>query len=51
MLVLVLVLAEPGLAAESPSPATTEDTQPVAGSFRLSQVRILGVPGPSRWRC
>ncbi|PZV02188.1 MAG: mechanosensitive ion channel protein [Cyanobium sp.] len=41
---LLLVIVQPGLSAESPGPPAPEDSQPMAGSFRLSQVRILGVP-------
>lgn len=44
---LLMLVALPSLAAESPgpTPATTSETaQVVAGSFRLAQVRILGVP-------
>ena len=44
VLLLLPALAQPGLAVDTPSPTTPEDSQPVAGSFRLSQVRILGVP-------
>ena len=42
---LLVLLAEPALAAESSSPpAGSEAAQVTAGSFRLAQVRILGVP-------
>jgi small-conductance mechanosensitive channel len=42
---LLVLLAVPALAAESSSsPAGSEAAQVTAGSFRLAQVRILGVP-------
>jgi small conductance mechanosensitive channel len=42
---LLMLVALPALAADSPSPpANPEAAQVVAGSFRLAQVRILGVP-------
>lgn len=41
---LLVLVALPALAKESPDPiATPEPVQVVAGSFRLAQVRILGV--------